>query len=82
LTENGDPYENAIAERVNGIFKQEFGLDQTNGDTKSLKLLAAPSIKIYNSLRSHLSCDMLTPKQMYKQNKVKLKQGKEKNQKI
>lgn len=26
MTENGDPYENAIAERVNGILKDEFGL--------------------------------------------------------
>ena len=28
MTENGDPYENAIAERINGILKHEFRLDQ------------------------------------------------------
>ena len=28
MTENGDPYENAIAERINGIRKHEFRLDQ------------------------------------------------------
>jgi hypothetical protein len=28
MTENGDPYENAIAERVNGILKAEYGLDE------------------------------------------------------
>lgn len=57
MTENGDPKENAIAERVNGIIKEEY-LYQFK-ELTSLQLDI--SIEKYNQLRPHLSCDMLTP---------------------
>jgi len=57
MTENGDPLENPIAERVNGILKEEY-LSQYPALT-SLQL--EKSIKKYNNIRPHLSCDMLTP---------------------
>ena len=57
MTEKGDPLENAIAERVNGILKDEY-LDQYPSLT-SIQL--EKSIKKYNNIRPHLSCDMLTP---------------------
>jgi len=60
MTENGDPLENAIAERVNGILKQELLRDKYDGFEAARKDIAK-AVAIYNSLRPHLSCDMLTP---------------------
>ena len=57
MTEKGDPLENPIAERVNGILKDEY-LNQYQSLT-SLQLNKA--IEKYNQKRPHLSCDMLTP---------------------
>jgi len=72
MTENGDPYENAVAERVNGILKDEFGLSDKFENIMQAKELTSQSIKIYNELRPHLSCSMLTPNQMHLQDKIKL----------
>jgi len=79
MTESYDPYQNAVAERVNGILKQEFLINTKNIDLKTMKILVKQSIDIYNKLRPHLSCYMLTPNQMHKQNKVKIKTYKIKN---
>jgi putative transposase len=72
MTENGDPYENAIAERVNGILKDEFGLSDRLENTIQANELIKQSIEIYNHLRPHLSCSLLTPYQMHQQDKIKL----------
>jgi transposase InsO family protein len=73
MTENGDPYENAIAERVNGILKDEFGLaEQLNNIPEALQQ-TRQSISIYNGSRPHLSCHMLTPVQMHGQQEIKVK---------
>lgn len=60
MTQNSDPYENAVAERVNGILKAEL-LQTTYTDlvaaNKSIKI----AIAIYNNQRPHMSCNMLTP---------------------
>ncbi|GEJ47426.1 hypothetical protein CRS_40340 [Chryseobacterium sp. ON_d1] len=54
MTENSDPYENAVAERVNGILKYEFGLiDDTLEDFKNLSQQLGQSIYYYNHLRPH-----------------------------
>ena len=73
MTENGDPYENAVAERMNGILKDEFGLGEQLENLEQAKHQTSQSISIYNTFRPHLSCQMLTPKQMHSQQKVKLK---------
>lgn len=73
MTENGDPYENAIAERVNGILKDEFGLSEQLNNINEAIQQTAQSISIYNNNRPHLSCQMLTPIQMHQQKEVKLK---------
>lgn len=65
MTNNGDPYENAIAERINGILKDEFNLDKTFSDFKEAELSVKTAIERYNTLRPHLSCDMLTPEQAH-----------------
>lgn len=72
MTEKGDPYENAIAERVNGILKDEFNLSDKFENIIQAKELARQSIEIYNQLRPHLSCAMLTPNQMHQQDKITL----------
>jgi len=73
MTENGDPYENAVAERVNGILKDEFNLGELPGEMKDIRQQTKQSINIYNSLRPHMSCELLTPLQMHAQDKVKIK---------
>jgi transposase InsO family protein len=73
MTENGDPYENAIAERVNGILKDEFGLSDRMEDIFDAELQTDQSIITYNNHRPHLSCSMLTPAQMHNQQAIKLK---------
>ena len=61
MTEKGDPYENAIAERVNGILKGEFGLDQTFPTLGQAKTSVTKAVDRYNHLRPHASCDYHTP---------------------
>src|SRR5207342_1655822 len=60
MTEKSDPLENAIAERVNGILKEEL-LQHKYPDIKTARIEVAKAIVIYNTLRPHSSCDMLTP---------------------
>jgi putative transposase len=79
MTENGDPYENAVAERVNGILKDEFGLGEKLKNLSEAQHQTKESIAIYNELRPHLSCQMLTPKQMHKQEKIILKTWRKKH---
>jgi transposase InsO family protein len=78
MTEKYDPYENAIAERINGILKQEFGVARTIKNLYLKKALIKNAIKIYNNQRPHLSNYMLTPIQMHAQNKLKRIQYKSK----
>jgi putative transposase len=55
MTENGDPYENAVAERVNGIIKTEFNLYSSLVGFEQTKSQISRSIKSYNELRQHAS---------------------------
>ena len=59
-------YENAMAERVNGILKDEFYLDQTFSNVAYAKRAAKNAIKLYNEIRLHLSLDYKTPNMVYK----------------
>lgn len=79
MTESYDPYENAIAERVNGILKQEFMLEEYNVKLPIMKKVVKESIEIYNNERPHWSCNMKTPVQMHKQSKLKIKDYKKIN---
>jgi transposase InsO family protein len=58
-------YDNAVAERVNGILKHEFGLSKVLPSLKLAKELAADSIKIYNSKRLHTALQYKTPDLVY-----------------
>ena len=79
MTQNSDPYENAIAERINGILKQEFFIDKYNEDLPVMKQIIKETVGIYNEKRPHLSNHMLTPNQMHQQNKLIMKTYKTKN---
>ena len=64
MTENGDPLENAIAERVNGILKEEY-LQVKYDCFEDAQKSIARTVTIYNSLRPHSSCDMKTPNEAH-----------------
>jgi len=66
MTEENHCYENAMAERVNGILKDEFYLDQTFTNVAHAKRAAKSAIKLYNEIRLHLSLDFKTPNMVYK----------------
>lgn len=70
MTEKGDPYENAIAERVNGILKYEHGLKETFLNFDTAKTAVDIAVKNYNELRIHDSCNRLTPVAAHEQNGV------------
>lgn len=72
MTENGDPGENAIAERVNGILKTEFLLDRQFTSYREACLAVEDAIQIYNQERLHSSRNYLTPDQVYRQASGKL----------
>ncbi len=60
MTDGYDCYQNALAERINGILKGEFLINKCNTG-KELKLLVQQSIKTYNNERPHLSLMYKTP---------------------
>ena len=79
MTQNSDPYENAVAERINGILKQEFNIDKYNQSLPVMKQIIKEVVEIYNNKRPHYSNFMLTPNQMHVQNQIKMRTYKTKN---
>lgn len=79
MTQDGSPYDNAVAERINGILKDEFYCDEKFDSFKQAKKHVEQSIMIYNTKRPHLSCSMLTPKEMHLQNTLPVKKWNKKN---
>lgn len=65
MTDGYDCYQNALAERVNGILKHEFLLHRCR-TMKELDILIKESIETYNHLRPHLSLGMKTPNEVHK----------------
>lgn len=70
MTQSGDPYENALAERMNGIIKEEFNLYSTALSFEQTRQKIDRSIKTYNEVRPHGSCDYLTPSQAHNQQQM------------
>jgi len=67
MTENGDPYENALAERMNRTLKEEFGLGRRLPSRQQAFRLAAEAVDLYNQRRPHLSLKMNTPDNVHLQ---------------
>lgn len=61
MTENGDPLENAIAERINGIIKDEYLYNYQVSSLNEAKNLLKSVVELYNSDRPHMSIGNLTP---------------------
>jgi putative transposase len=76
MTECGDPYENALAERMNGIIKGEFNLYTSSLNFEQTHQKVRDSIKVYNELRPHGSCNYLTPCRAHEQSTVLQKRWK------
>ena len=68
MTENGDPRENAVAERVNGILKEEWFNREVICSLEKGRERTGEIIRIYNEMRPHMSNDYLTPQQAHQQN--------------
>jgi putative transposase len=79
MTQNSDPYENAVAERINGILKQEFMIDKYEQNVEIMRIIVKEAVEIYNQNRPHFSNYLLTPNQMHQQNKLKIRTYKTKN---
>ena len=68
MTENGDPLENPIAERINRTIKEEFTTEQRlsfSNFSEAIRQIPI-FIKFYNENRPHRSIEMLTPSMAYK----------------
>ena len=61
MTQSGSLYENALAERVNGIIKNEFSPKRIYQNHDEAKTLLASNIEVYNNRRPHASLNYLTP---------------------
>src|SRR4051794_36182152 len=67
MTQSGSPYDNALAERVNGILKTELDLERTFLSYHAAVPVVHQAIDAYNRLRPHMSCGNLTPEQVHLQ---------------
>ncbi len=65
MTDGYDCYQNALAERINGILKQEFLIYRCK-TFEDLQVLVKESVDVYNQLRPHLSLGMKTPNEVHK----------------
>jgi transposase InsO family protein len=61
MTEETRCYENARAERLNGILKQEYGLGCSFQDKKQALRTVAQAVSLYNTRRPHLALNYETP---------------------
>ena len=65
MTEKGDPRENAVAERVNGILKTEWLYDVKPGSWREACTLIGKIIDLYNHQRPHQSIGYMVPAQVH-----------------
>mgnify|MGYP002635795124 FL=1 len=73
MTEQYDPYENAVAERINRTLKYEYGLKQTIKNTEFAQKITDEAIYIYNNLRTHFSLDLRKPFEVHNNPNIKYK---------
>ena len=73
MTEQYDPYENAIAERINRTLKYEYGLKETLKNTDIAQKITKQAVYIYNNLRTHFSLDLRKPAEVHLNPNIKYK---------
>lgn len=66
MTEENHCYENAMAERMNGILKQEYGLGSTFRTKQQAIASVDQAVMLYNTRRPHLSLKYKTPEEVHK----------------
>lgn len=67
MTQSGDPLENSVAERVNGIIKDEWLTHETVIDSDAAIKRIGEIVNIYNNVRPHASLDFMTPNDAYRE---------------
>lgn len=70
MTQTGSPYDNAIAERVNGILKGEFELYKIFKSHSHASAAVEQAVYKYNNIRLHTSCNYKTPENTHRQEKI------------
>jgi putative transposase len=78
MTQSGSPYDNAVAERVNGILKTELNLDSIFDNYSHAVAVVHQAIDAYNRIRPHMSINNLTPNQAHHSTQNPLKKWKSK----
>ncbi len=73
MTEKYDPYENAVAERINRTLKYEYGLKQTIKNIAITQKIRKQAVYIYNNLRTHFSLDLRKPSEVHLNPNIKYK---------
>ena len=66
MTEENHCYENALAERINGILKDEFLLDSTFKSFEAAQKAVKQAVETYNTVRPHWSLELKTPEQVHR----------------
>ena len=70
MTENGDPLENPLAERINGIIKLEYLKNVKVKNIIKARKELSKTVELYNNNRPHLSCNYHTPNEIYEDKKL------------
>jgi len=78
MTQSGSPYDNAIAERVNGILKHHMGLDKIFKSYPTAVDAVCKAVDAYNRLRPHMSLNNLTPQKAHQTKQLTIKKWKKK----
>jgi len=79
MTEQYDPYENAVAERINRTLKHEYGLKQIIKNTEIAQKMTTQAVYIYNNLRTHFSLDLRKPAEVHLNPNIKYKSYRKNN---
>jgi putative transposase len=79
MTQTGSPYDNAIAERLNGILKHQVGLNEVFKHYAAAVLAVCKAVNTYNCLRPHMSVSNLTPEKAHITKQTLIKKWKPKN---
>lgn len=78
----GDCYENAQAERLNGILKQEYGLGGSIGKKDQARKLALQAVELYNTRRPHRALGLYTPEEVHRGEQAKVRRHWPKKRKL
>jgi len=65
MADKGNCYQNAVAERINGIMKAEFKLNATFADVAAVQKAVAQAVENYNNKRPHWMLKLKVPAEIY-----------------